>query len=233
LPSALKLGEWIVPVLVYYPVMFLRDYLSFETITEIHVFWQIVILLLTSEFLFYWLHRWSHENKTLWLFHAVHHGAERVYWANAGLFHVIDAFITGLAYAVPIALLGSRVEAITILLLLSAISGFLEHVNIQFYAGKWNYLFNTAELHRWHHSNEVEESNTNYGKVLIVWDLVFGTHLYNKDTSGLNAGVKGSKIPHTFLKQVLYPLEALKSVQVAETSPSGCDRPDQSYTSLP
>ena len=67
----------------------------------------------------------------------------------------------------------------------------------------------------------------------IVWDLVFGTHLYNKDTSGLNAGIKGAKFSHTFLKQVLYPLEALKSVQVGETSPSGCDRPDQSYTSLP
>lgn len=182
LPSALKMGEWIIPVLVYYPVLFLRDTVGFKGVSGLPVFVQLFILLVLSEFIFYWLHRWSQENKTLWLFHAVHHGAERVYWANAGRFHFVDAFLTGLAYAVPIALLGPTAEAITILLLLSAISGFMEHVNVQFSAGWWNYIFNTAELHRWHHSEEIEESNTNYGKVLVIWDLIFGTHLYNTDT---------------------------------------------------
>jgi len=38
-----------------------------------------------------------------------------------------------------------------------------------------------AELHRWHHSRRLEESNTNFGQNLIVWDVVFGTRFLPKD----------------------------------------------------
>jgi sterol desaturase/sphingolipid hydroxylase (fatty acid hydroxylase superfamily) len=38
-----------------------------------------------------------------------------------------------------------------------------------------------AELHRWHHSRLLEESNTNFGQNLIVWDIVFGTRFLPKD----------------------------------------------------
>ena len=38
-----------------------------------------------------------------------------------------------------------------------------------------------AELHRWHHSRTVRESNANYGQNLIVWDVVFGTRFLPKD----------------------------------------------------
>ena len=38
-----------------------------------------------------------------------------------------------------------------------------------------------AELHRWHHSRLVEESNTNYGQNLAVWDVVFGTRFLPED----------------------------------------------------
>jgi sterol desaturase/sphingolipid hydroxylase (fatty acid hydroxylase superfamily) len=38
-----------------------------------------------------------------------------------------------------------------------------------------------AELHRWHHSRLLRESNTNYGQNLIVWDIVFGTRFLPAD----------------------------------------------------
>jgi sterol desaturase/sphingolipid hydroxylase (fatty acid hydroxylase superfamily) len=33
----------------------------------------------------------------------------------------------------------------------------------------------TAEAHRWHHSRRREEADANYGQVLLIWDLLFGT----------------------------------------------------------
>jgi sterol desaturase/sphingolipid hydroxylase (fatty acid hydroxylase superfamily) len=38
-----------------------------------------------------------------------------------------------------------------------------------------------AELHRWHHSQLVCESNTNYGQNLVLWDIVFGTRFLPAD----------------------------------------------------
>jgi sterol desaturase/sphingolipid hydroxylase (fatty acid hydroxylase superfamily) len=47
--------------------------------------------------------------------------------------------------------------------------------------GPLNWFFSMAELHRWHHSTLLEESNTNFGQNLIVWDIVFGTRFLPKD----------------------------------------------------
>jgi sterol desaturase/sphingolipid hydroxylase (fatty acid hydroxylase superfamily) len=38
-----------------------------------------------------------------------------------------------------------------------------------------------AELHRWHHSRKMSESNRNYGSNVIVWDLLFGTFYWPRD----------------------------------------------------
>ena len=42
--------------------------------------------------------------------------------------------------------------------------------------GVLSYIFNTPELHRWHHSMDLSEGNRNYGENLAVWDLLFGTY---------------------------------------------------------
>ena len=38
-----------------------------------------------------------------------------------------------------------------------------------------------TELHRWHHSKLMHESNHNYGGNLIVWDILFGTRWLPND----------------------------------------------------
>ena len=60
--------------------------------------------------------------------------------------------------------------------------------------GVLNHVFATPELHRWHHSRVVEESNANYGSNVIVWDTLLGTRLRPADRApstdiGLPPGV--------------------------------------------
>ena len=50
-----------------------------------------------------------------------------------------------------------------------------QHCNLDLRLGPLNWIFSMAELHRWHHSTLIVESNRNYGQELIVWDAVFGT----------------------------------------------------------
>lgn len=136
---------------------------------------QVVVCVLAAEFLFYWVHRISHENAFFWRFHAFHHRVKRVYWMNSGTCHPVDLTLNFLAYSIPFTLFDASPLAFEIGLFFSAVTGLLEHANVRFDAGVLNYVFNTAELHRWHHSVEIEESQTNYGKALSIWDSVFGT----------------------------------------------------------
>lgn len=206
LPLATKLAEFIIPILLYFPITWLAGKSDVSLLgEELPVFWSFIIVLIVCEFCYYWMHRLSHTSKTLWRFHAVHHGAERVYWANAGRFHLIDAFFGGFAYMLPVALLGPSESVIIMIITFSAVTGFLEHVNINFKAGWLNYIFNTAELHRWHHSEIEKESNHNFGKALSIWDVIFRTLLFPSNRRVGKAGIEGEKVPKDFIGQTKYP----------------------------
>jgi len=138
---------------------------------------QFMFAFFFSEFLFYWYHRFSHHNKFLRKLHSVHHGAEKVYWANSGTFHYLDMFFQFLLYFMPIFLFRVSMEVATLILSLSAITGVLEHSNINYRTSIINYFFNTAELHHKHHSKNKLEANSNFGKVTVIFDVLFKTYL--------------------------------------------------------
>lgn len=205
LPIASKLAEIVIPLILIYPASLLSDGLNIDFLNSMSFFFQCVVVIVACELFFYWIHRWSHMSPFLWKFHAVHHGAERIYWANSGRFHIIDAFYTSFIYYLPAFLMGASLEVFILIITFSGVTGFLEHVNINFKAGFFNYIFNTAELHRWHHSTTIEESNKNYGKSLIIWDLVFGTFYLPKKRIPGTAGIEKEKVPNHFIGQMMYP----------------------------
>ena len=92
-------------------------------------------------------------------------------------------------------------------LVLLAIGGSIQHCNIKLRYGWLNYVFNTNELHRWHHSKRIDEANHNYGAVLIVWDVVFGTRYYRPDGSPQELGIHHEeRYPmNNYWKQLLIP----------------------------
>lgn len=169
-----------------------------------------LLFFLVSDFCYYWVHRAFHRARLLWPFHAIHHGAKRVYSINSGKFHFLEACVSSLAYFSPMLILGASEDAIVLAMTLSLVTGFLEHANINFRAGILNYVFNTAELHRWHHSTIIRESNTNFGKMLSVWDLCFGTFWFPRDKGVAEVGIENEAIPDGFMKQLTYPFKKPK-----------------------
>lgn len=181
---------------------------SLPWIHEAHPAIQLLLVLIISEWGYYWYHRISHRKKNLWKFHAVHHGAQRVYWMNSARFHVIDMLISAFIYILPLVLFGISKEVIIAFVLINSITGLLEHANIDFKAGWLNYFFNSAELHRWHHSVIGKECQTNFGKVLSIWDLVHGTFYLPKDKQVGVVGIgKQKTVPNDFLGQLNYPFK--------------------------
>jgi sterol desaturase/sphingolipid hydroxylase (fatty acid hydroxylase superfamily) len=142
---------------------------------------QLALALVVSEFLEYSFHRMMHEVPGMWRFHATHHSSPRLYWLNAARFHPIDLFLVGSVKVVPVALLGAGLPVLALVNIFSAIHGAYQHSNLPVRIGPLNWIFSMTELHRWHHSKLVRESNHNYGGNLIVWDVLFGTRWLPED----------------------------------------------------
>lgn len=205
LPLGSKTGELLIPVLLYYPIALFAEQQVFFNYSKTFPLWaEVLVALFLSELFYYWVHRFLHEKAVLWRFHSIHHGAKRVYWANAGRFHVLEAIFSGFFYALPLVVLSVSPETVLIILCISLTTGFLEHTNIDLRGGWLNYVFNTAELHRFHHSKMVEESNTNYGKALVLWDMVFGTYL-NPGTRQVKEVGASEEVPADIGRQFLFP----------------------------
>ncbi|MGD1934459.1 MAG: sterol desaturase family protein, partial [Candidatus Phaeomarinobacter sp.] len=173
---------------------------------------QIILGLLIAEFGFYWAHRLAHEVSWLWPFHAVHHSVTRLWVINTGRFHFVDTALS-VALSQPLLYLaGAPVEVFMWVGAITAFSGLLTPTNVTMRAGWLNYVFNTPELHRWHHSKVAAEGNSNYGEVLVVYDLLFRTWLLPDRRPPADIGIR-EEMPAGFGGQLAYPFRTLKAMR--------------------
>lgn len=166
---------------------------------------QVLLMLVSAELLRYWLHRLAHNWTPLWQLHAVHHSPHKLYWLNVGRFHPLEKTIQYLFDALPFILLGVSEQVLAIYFVFYAINGFFQHCNIRLRLGFLNYFISGPELHRWHHSKAVNESNNNYGNNLIIWDLIFGSWFLPKDREVGDLGLVNRNYPLNFDAQLKTP----------------------------
>lgn len=167
---------------------------------------QGVLAVLVAELPYYWFHRLSHEMEPLWRFHSVHHSAPRLYWLNAVRFHPVDAFVGYAIQVFPLVVLGCSPIVLAWHATFLGVHGPFQHSNLPLRLGPLNWVFSMAELHRWHHSTNEEEGNTNYGGNLIVWDVVFGTRYLPQEVPSPEIGVGGMPdFPQNYWGQLTAP----------------------------
>ncbi|HEX5683222.1 MAG TPA: sterol desaturase family protein [Ideonella sp.] len=136
---------------------------------------QVVAAVLWIEFSKYWSHRAHHQVAALWWLHALHHGSERLYWLNNFRFHPLNHLANAAVSLLPLLLLGVPPEVLLGAVALTQPVVMLQHLNVRTHNGWLNHVFSTNELHRWHHSAEPQEANSNFGSALVLWDQLFGT----------------------------------------------------------
>jgi ornithine lipid hydroxylase len=166
---------------------------------------QMLLMMFAADFLRYWLHRSMHTWIPLWQFHAVHHSVQKLYWVNVGRFHPIDKALQFVCDALPFILLGVTKDVLTLYFVVYSIKGFFQHSNVDVKLGWFNYIISGPELHRWHHSKRIKESNSNYGNNVIVWDILFGTFFFPKDKQVEELGLSNREYPMGFFQQMKAP----------------------------
>jgi sterol desaturase/sphingolipid hydroxylase (fatty acid hydroxylase superfamily) len=81
----------------------------------------------------------------------------------------------------------------------------LTHCNVEMRLGPLSWIFNTPELHRWHHSKDLREANRNYCENLMVWDLLFGTYFRESHRRPpADIGI-AEFMPPRFVHQIMWP----------------------------
>ncbi|MGH8508525.1 MAG: GH3 family domain-containing protein [Gammaproteobacteria bacterium] len=176
---------------------------------------QGILIVLLVDLMRYWVHRYAHTNPILWRLHAVHHSPDKLYWLNTARFHPLEKVLQFTFDSLPFILLGVNEFVLAFYFVCYSVNGFYQHSNVHLRLGLLNYIFSTAELHRWHHSKILREANHNYSNTTIIWDIVFGTYYRPRNHDLARAGIRNNSYPQSFGRQLLGPfVEGLESRDV-------------------
>ncbi len=94
----------------------------------------------------------------------------------------------------PIWILGIPLPVVALHETLSAANARLEHANVgipEAVDRLVRSILVTPNMHKWHHSRDARETDTNYGNILSIWDRVFGTMTNRPEFSKLRFGIDG------------------------------------------
>lgn len=139
----------------------------------------VVISIVLLDAIIYFQHVMVHRVPVLWRLHRVHHADPDIDVTTGSRFHPLEIILSMLIKFAAIALLGAPVLAVIIFEILLNASAMFNHSNIRLNTTFDKYLrlfIVTPDMHRVHHSVELEESNTNFGFNLPWWDRLFGTY---------------------------------------------------------
>jgi sterol desaturase/sphingolipid hydroxylase (fatty acid hydroxylase superfamily) len=187
------------------------------------VWLSVGLALLAWDFIQYHLHRYSHEGtgpvaRFLWRAHMAHHLPDRVYVFMHGVFHPVNAFLVAALLQATFLGLGLSPQAAFAAMLLIDLQTIISHFNVDARAGRLNFLFIGTELHRNHHSADFAEAK-NYGSVLSIWDLLFGTFRYAPGRRPSALGVRpepGVPRSEEVLRVLAYPFRRRSSPAQSE-----------------
>ena len=130
---------------------------------------------LITDFAGYWIHRLYHSSDFLWTFHKVHHTQTELTFVSSFRNHIVEQMVSNIIMFVPAMLLGVPVWYWGPVFLMQNIFEGLQHSDIKWRFGPLYPIFVSPVFHAIHHSPERARHDSNYGKILSVWDHLFGT----------------------------------------------------------
>ena len=141
---------------------------------------EFVVAFILLDIFIYFQHVMFHVLPVLWRFHRIHHSDLDVDVTTGLRFHPIEIILSVVLRAVIVLLLGAPVLVVIVFEIILNFSSMFTHSNI-----KLNSLLErvmrmfivTPDMHRIHHSIRENETNSNFGFNLSVWDRAFGTYI--------------------------------------------------------
>ena len=174
------------------------------------------------DLMIYLQHVVVHMIPFFWRFHRVHHSDLDLDVSTGFRFHPVEILGSMIYKMGLIAAIGPSVLTVVVFEAVLSSMALFTHSNIKLPLGldralRW--LFVTPDMHRVHHSVEVDETNSNYGFNLSLWDRFLGT--YNADARKpqpeIVIGIPQYRAPEqvSLVKLVMMPLHRTGQVPPA------------------
>jgi sterol desaturase/sphingolipid hydroxylase (fatty acid hydroxylase superfamily) len=171
---------------------------------------RFLVVFLASDLCNYAAHRALHTVPWFWRLHRVHHASERVDWLATSRGHPLDQALNIAVAVLPFYAVGDVAYAPYLIAFLY-LYPFLLHADARLRTGVLRWLLVTPEFHHWHHADQPEAYNRNFGAILSIWDHLFGTAHGSKgfpNTYGIGSPALANS---DYLGQLLSPLARLSN----------------------
>ena len=148
-------------------------------LVEVHPAVALVTSVIVLDAAIYLQHVMFHAVPLLWRLHRVHHADLDFDVTTGARFHPIEILLSMLIKFTVIVLLGPPLAAVVIFEVLLNAMAMFNHSNVRLplaLDGVLRRVIVTPDMHRVHHSHLADETNSNFGFNLSVWDRVFGTY---------------------------------------------------------
>ena len=161
---------------------------------------EILVAVVVLDFMIYIQHVVVHMVPMFWRFHIVHHSDLDLDVSSGFRFHPVEIALSMLYKLFIVLALGPSVLAVIIFeAVLNGMAQF-SHSNIHLPEALdrvLRYVLVTPDMHRIHHSVEVNETNSNYGFNLSIWDRFLGTYIADakKPQPEIDIGVDRFRTP--------------------------------------
>lgn len=196
---------------LFYIVLFA----GLSAVAEFCFLWILKIVGFKNEVLFYIenLPTWSQllivfivTDFTHWNIHRLHHSIKEMGFAGHLRFHWMESIIYKSITYFPLLVIGFETEYLFYMYMISISWGHFNHANIIIPMGVLKYVFNSPQMHIWHHVKELpkgRELGFNFGLTLSIWDYIFKTNYEPYSGRDIEIGFEGDEhYPKTFVKQI-------------------------------
>jgi sterol desaturase/sphingolipid hydroxylase (fatty acid hydroxylase superfamily) len=172
---------------------------------------QFILLFLVQDFLMWCTHNLLHRVPALWAIHRVHHSITTMDWIGNMRYHWGEIAVYNSVMFLPVMILGADASLFLWINIFNTFIGHFNHANLRVSLGPLKYVFNSPEMHIWHHDKDGPGShNKNFAIGLSVWDWIFGTAYMpaaDQPAEPRALGFAGiEEFPRTFVGQQLLPL---------------------------
>lgn len=203
-------------------------------------FWlEGLLAFLILDFAIYLQHVMSHALPVFWRLHQVHHADLDVDLTTGTRFHPIEIIVSIVYKSILIAALGVDPWIVIMFEAVLNASAVYTHGNVRIPERvdtvlRW--LFCTPDMHRVHHSIIPQETNSNFGFFLSIWDRLCGTmrHAPALGQTGVVIGLNGYRDPRKlgFLAILAMPFRTIQR-EYTVTRGEAAHRPEPDRENAP
>jgi sterol desaturase/sphingolipid hydroxylase (fatty acid hydroxylase superfamily) len=142
-----------------------------------------LVYLVVLDFFDYWFHRGQHKFRWWWALHSLHHSQQNMNLWSDDRNHLLDDVLRDAYLAVIALAIGVAPSQYVLLVSVSRALQSLQHANVRIHFGMiGERLLVSPRFHRTHHAVGIgheskgrELGGCNFGVLLPVWDMLFGT----------------------------------------------------------